>query len=172
MNDHQLLEACLLQDPQAQKRLYEKYCGAMYGLALRLLNDEQLAQDALQEAFIDVFKDLNAFAGRSTLGAWIRTIVVRKSLLRLKLERSFLPIDEVEESGAWAWPTFPDDMWLHDWICALPDGYRAVFTLVEIEGYAHREVARMLDISEGTSKSQLYHARKKLKEKWKQMEQL
>jgi len=106
-----LVEACLQNDRLAQKALYDRYKDAMYTVAYRITNDFDLAQDVLQDAFIQIFKGLKNFRKEST-----------------------------------------------------------VFVLIEIEGYPHKEVAKMLNISEGTSKSQLFHAKKKLREYLNNME--
>ena len=134
----------------------------MYTVAYRIVNDVGLAGDVLQEAFIQVFRDIGQFRGDSTVGAWIKTIVVRNSLKRLKQESWGGPMDENGNGEPVEWPNEMGGEDLEKAILALPDGYRAVFLLVEVEGYRHREVAEMLGISEGTSKSQLYHAKKQL----------
>jgi RNA polymerase sigma-70 factor (ECF subfamily) len=161
-----LLSGCLAQDSQAQYRLYQQYKTVMFSSALRILSDRALAQDALQEAFIEVFQGLAGFRQQSTLGAWIKTIVVRRALLTLRREHRMEVYDQdrhPEPSVAWH-----DNLTgeaLDKAIAELPAGYRAVFCLVEVEGYAHGEVAGLLGISEGTSKSQLYHAKRLLQRK-------
>lgn len=139
------------------------YCDAMYSSSYRILNDPELASDALQEAFIQVFNILEQFQFRSTLGAWIKTIVVRSSLRILKKQKKFV-LTELNDSVKHAsWDEPMSGEYLEKAILSLPDGYRVVFLLVEVEGYKHKEVAEMLDVSEGTSKSQLFRAKKYLK---------
>jgi len=134
----------------------------MFTIAYRIIGDYDIANDSLQEAFIQVFKDIGQFRRESSLGAWIKTIVIRSSYRKLKKEESlnYTPFDQNEDSISW-----PDEMRGEDLekaILSLADGCRAVFLLVEVEGYKHREVAKLLNISEGTSKSQLNYAKKQL----------
>ncbi|MBV6653754.1 MAG: RNA polymerase sigma factor, partial [Mameliella sp.] len=125
------------------------------------------ANDVLQDAFIKVFKALPRFRRESTLGAWIKTIVVRTALSHIKREMKFESLEQNAREEAIDWGHRLDVEYLEKAIQKLPGGYRAVFVLVEIEGYPHKEVAEMLGISVGTSKSQLYHAKKRLRESLK-----
>ncbi|WP_046245913.1 RNA polymerase sigma factor [Hymenobacter terrenus] len=162
-SDDLLLAGCLAQDRTAQYQLYQRYKAAMFSSALRILRDRELAQDALQEAFVQVFRQLAKFRRESTLGAWIRTIVVRQALQLLRRENSmevYDPLRHTEPQVAWHDSLTGEA--LDKAIGELPPGYRSVFCLIEVEGYSHREVAELLGISEGTSKSQLYHAKKQL----------
>ncbi|WP_317194798.1 RNA polymerase sigma factor [Hymenobacter telluris] len=165
--EHLLLTACLSQDRQAQYRLYQRYKTAMFSCALRILgNNHELAQDALQDAFVDVFRQLASFRQQSTLGAWIKTIVVRRALATLRREQRMEVYDqERHPEPLVAWHDNLTGEALEKAISELPAGYRSVFCLIEVEGYLHREVAEMLGISEGTSKSQLFHAKKLLQVK-------
>lgn len=134
----------------------------MYTIAYRMMRDEDMACDVLQEAFIQVFRDIAQFKGVATIGAWIKTIVVRNSLKALKKEQSFPPSEPMGIDEMICWPTEMMGEDLERAILDLPTGYRTVFLLIEVEGYKHKEVAKMLEISEGTSKSQLYYAKKQL----------
>ena len=163
--ESELVERCIRQERSAQKQLYDLYKNAMYSAAFRILNDSDNAHDVLQDGFIEVFRDIASFRRDATLGAWIKIIIVRKALLKLKLESRFETIDLNQHDQAIEWPDNLTGEYLDKAIRELPAGYRAVFTLVEVEGYAHKEVAEMLQISEGTSKSQLYHAKKMLQKK-------
>jgi RNA polymerase sigma-70 factor (ECF subfamily) len=162
----ELVRACLAGERQAQRRLYERYCDAMYTLCCRILGDRELAGDALQEAFVAVFRGLAAFRQHSTLGAWIRTIVVRTAYRHLRRQLPSEPLEAARHAEAPDWGSGSLDLaLLEEAILSLPAGYRSVFVLIEIEGYAHKEVAEMLGVSVGTSKSQLYHAKKHLQAK-------
>jgi RNA polymerase sigma-70 factor (ECF subfamily) len=164
--EQHLLSGCLAQDRQAQFRLYQQYKAAMFSSALRILGDRALAQDALQEAFVDIFQGLAGFRQQSTLGAWIKIIVVRRALLTLRREQRMEVYDQDRHPEPLvAWHDNLTGEALDKAIGELPAGYRAVFCLVEVEGYAHGEVAEMLGIAEGTSKSQLYHAKRLLQRK-------
>jgi RNA polymerase sigma-70 factor (ECF subfamily) len=164
MTESELIEGCLAHDRLAQRELYERYCKAMYTAAYRITNDFDSANDVLQDAFIKVFRALPKFRRESTLGAWIKTIVVRTALSHIKRQLRFEPLEHHVGDEAIDWGHRLDVEYLEQAIQALPEGYRAVFVLVEIEGYPHKEVAEMLGVSVGTSKSQLFHAKKRLRE--------
>lgn len=165
MTETELIDRCLANDRLAQKDLYDRYCKAMYSAAYRITGDFELANDVLQDAFIKIFRALPKFRRESTLGAWIKTIVVRTALSKVKQQRHLEPIEEHEYALGHTidWGSRMDADYLEQAILALPEGYRAVFVLIEVEGYTHKEVADMLDISVGTSKSQLFHAKKRLR---------
>lgn len=163
MTEAELIQACLDHDRLAQKELYDRYKAAMYTTAYRITNDFELANDVLQEAFVKVFKNLKKFRKESTLGAWIKTIVVRTALSRIKKERPTESLEDYHTKDMVEWGHYLDIEYLEKAIQSLPDGYRAVFVMIEVEGYAHKEVAEMLGISVGTSKSQLFYAKKKLR---------
>lgn len=163
--ENELLQGCLRNERTAQRQLYEQYKRAMYTVAFRILNDADHAHDALQDGFIEVFKNIESFKGQSTIGAWIKVIVVRKALAKLKAEQKFETLDTDQHDSPVAWPDTLTAQYLDKAIRELPAGYRSVFTLIEVEGYAHKEVAEMLNISESTSKSQLFHAKKQLQKK-------
>ena len=151
------------QQRHAQRALYNKYKDAMYTLLLRMLNDEEDAADALQEAFIEVFRSLKSYRGISSLGAWIKTIVIRNGLAKQKTILPFEPIGElIHDHQPITWDENLTGEYLEKAIRKLPDGYRNVFLLFEVEGYTHREVAQLLGIAEGTAKSQLFQAKKML----------
>lgn len=163
MTETELIEACIANDRLAQRTLYEKYSRAMYTSAYRITNDFELAEDVLQEAFIKVFKHIKSFRKESTLGAWIKTIVVRTALSHIKKQPSTEELTQNHTEGLVDWGDYLEAEYLEKAIQALPEGYRAVFLLIEVEGYSHKEVAEMLGISVGTSKSQLFHAKKRLR---------
>lgn len=165
MSEIELVDACLENNRLAQKELYERYKQAMFTLAYRITGDFEQAADVLQEAFLKVFKHLGSFRRESTLGAWIKTILVRSAYSQIRSGKLFIePLDTSHVPEQIDWGVFSNAEYLEKAIMDLPDGYRAVFTLVEIEGYAHKEVAELLGISVGTSKSQLFYAKKRLRE--------
>lgn len=161
-SEAELITGCLLHDRIAQRLLYDRYKKAMYTLAYRITGDFDDANDVLQDAFLEVFKHLDQFRGEATLGAWIKQIIVRKSTKKKRIVVWQNVDEDMGESINWG----EDDInvaHLETAIFALPDGFRTIFVLAEIEGYTHREIALMLNISEGTSKSQLFHAKRKLR---------
>lgn len=166
MTEHQLIQACIANDRNAQRLLYERYKRAMYTLALRMMNNPDLAAEVLQDAFLQVFRHIGDFQGRSTPGAWIKTVVARMALTHLR-KKHFLTesLDHRSEADPLDWGSSPlDTEYLERAIQRLPEGYRAVFVLAEVEGFSHREIGDLLGISEGTSKSQLFYAKKRLRE--------
>ncbi len=160
-----LVKKCIRQDRLAQRMLYEQYKTAMFSTAYRITNDFDLAHDALQEAFIKVFNNLNKFKGTGTLGSWIKTIVVRAALK----EVSGLHLHvEVEEGSGGADVSFDDALTgalLDELMRQLPDKCRVVFNLIEVEGFSHKEAAELLGVTIGTSKSQLHYAKNILRDK-------
>lgn len=161
--DKILVHQCLRNNRLAQKELFERYYRAMFNTALRIVKDEETCYDVVQEAFILVFNNLEQFRFQSTIGAWIKTIVVRQAIRKIRPEVT--AGTTIQNYDAIVWPEDLSGEYLQKAILELPDGYRTVFTMVEIEGYSHREVAEMMQISEGTSKSQLYHAKRMLQKK-------
>jgi RNA polymerase sigma-70 factor (ECF subfamily) len=163
--EQEIVAACLEDDRKMQKVLYDKYCDAMFTTSYRILSDFEIANDSLQEAFLKVFLNLKKFRGESTLGAWIKKIVVRTALKRLKKEKLFVPLDESHIELLVSIPNDYKSDYLEKAVFELPDGFRTIFVMIEIEGYSHKEVADFLSISESTSRSQLFHAKRRLREK-------
>ena len=163
--ERDLVHGCLRNNRIAQHDLYHRYCDAMFTIAYRIVNNRDDAHDALQDAFIQVFRDIGQYRFDSTLGAWIKTIVVRTSLRLLSKNRNlaFADLEEAKSDEMILIPDTLDSEYLEKVILSLPDGYRTVFLLTEVEGFSHEETANMLGISTGTSKSQLHHAKKMLK---------
>jgi len=141
----------------------------MYNLCIRMVADRTEAEDLLQEAFIKAFRQLHSFRWECTPGAWLRKIVTNHCLNHLRKRKiSFCGLEEVEGDH------YPDDFMeeseitpemVHESIKNLPEGCRVVFVLYQTEGYRHKDIAEMLNISESTSKSQYQRARMLLKEK-------
>ena len=165
MTETELVQSCLANDRLAQKNLYDKYKKAMYTLAYRITGDFEDANDVLQDAFVKVFRGLPSFRAESTLGAWIKTIVVRTAYSHLRKDKPFFEsVDNLPPGAQVDWGHYLNAEYLEKAILSLPNGYRTVFTLIEVEGYSHKEVAALLGISEGTSKSQLFYSKKRLRE--------
>ena len=165
MPESELIQSCLKNDRLAQRNLYDKYKKAMFTLAYRICSDFELANDVLQDAFVKVFRGLDGFRGESTLGAWIKTIVVRTAYSKMrKSQPYFESIDNVPLAGQVDWGHHLDAEYLEQAILSLPNGYRTVFILIEVEGYTHKDAAELLCVTEGTSKSQLFYAKKRLRE--------
>jgi len=170
MPEHgELIEACIKGDRLAQKNLYDIFSKKMYVVCLRYTKSQQEAEDVLQESFIKVFKSLSGYRGDSRLDYWIKRIVINTALNSQRKKLYMYPmvdIDDVqntvEYSKAIAGYQLEE---LLKMIRELPTGCQTVFNLFAIEGYSHKEIAEMLEVSEGTSKSQFSRARKLLQEK-------
>lgn len=149
----------------AQQKIYSKYSPKMLGVCRQYIKDMQQAEDIMITAFMKVFTNLKKFEHKGSFEGWIRRIMVNEciSYLRAQKRVSFLE-DEfyVEDTFNNIESHFSVDD-IQTLIDGLPDGYKMVFNLYAIEGFKHQEIAKMLGISEGTSKSQLSHARKMLR---------
>ena len=159
----QLIKALRREDARAQRQVYEKYGPRMLGVCFRYLGDEMTAEDVMVEGFLKVFGKIDQFSGDGSFEGWIRRIMVNEALGLLR-KRKQMPEDILSDEAA----SIPDYNYadqhietqeLLDIIEKLPVGYRTVFNLYAIEGYAHSEIAGLLGITESTSKSQLHRAR-------------
>lgn len=172
MNIHEdLIARCKAGDRDAYYKLYKLYSRSMYNVCYRITGRQEDAEDALQEAFISAFKNLGSYRADATFGAWLKRIVVNKSINVLKKRKHEWMPDEEEWDIAEATPA--EDLYKEELtvdrvkkaIEELPDGYRSVLSLYLLEGYDHQEIAGIMGISESTSKSQLNRAKGKLREK-------
>ena len=165
MTETQLIAGCRNNDRRAQKALYDRYSSAMFSTVYRITGNKEIAAEILQDGFLKVFLHINTFEERSTLGAWIKRIMIRTALSTLR--KKIIPVEaftEIHDSHTLDWGIASIDAeYLEKAILQLPDGYRAVFLLAEVEGYTHAEIGTLLEISEGTSKSQLWNAKKRLR---------
>lgn len=165
----EIVEECKCGNRQAQFELYRLYAKGMYNICLRMVGRENDAEDLLQNSFIDVFSKLHTFRYQSSIGAWIKRIVVNNCINFLKRKRIFFEdlasaydydvAHQEEDTGG----TVNIDA-IKRALFKLPDGYRVVFSLYSLEGYDHKEIAQILNVTEATSKSQYSRAKKKLKE--------
>jgi RNA polymerase sigma-70 factor (ECF subfamily) len=167
-----LIKGCLKGNRQAQLRLYNKYVQAMYNIVIRMHPNPMDAEDILQDSFVKVFKNLSSFSGEATLGAWIKRIVINTCLnfLRKNKRLSFIQMEttadypeETEEEKK----ASVDMATIHHAVKKLPEGCRVIFSLHLLEGYQHKEIAKILDITESTSKSQYHRARRLLRKELK-----
>jgi RNA polymerase sigma factor (sigma-70 family) len=164
-----LVERARQGDQQAMYRLYKTHVQAMYNTCIRIVVNQFDAEDIIQESFLSAFKNLGSFKGESTFGVWLKRIVINKSLNALRQKKqAFTDFDNLhiaaEDSDAEDFPEITPEA-VHEAIKTLPEKARVVLNLYLLEGYLHKEIAVMLDISESTSKSQYQRARKLLQEK-------
>ncbi|MEM8908828.1 MAG: sigma-70 family RNA polymerase sigma factor [Bacteroidota bacterium] len=165
--DLQFLEECIAGRPHSQKLLYEHFAPKMFGICLRYASDFHQAEDILQEGFIKVFHNLHRFRKEGSFEGWMKRIFINTAIeFYRKAANSYaLPLAEEVLTTNCSGKALSDlrHQDLLKVIQQLPDGYRTVFNLYAIEGYHHKEIGQLLNISEGTSKSQLARARKVLK---------
>ena len=163
-----LINECRRGSRKAQFRLYELYSKAMFNTAFRITGNREEAEDMLQEAFTDCFRNLGSYRTESTFGAWLKTIVVNRCISRLrKKEAELVYIDDYSRHEVYeeqpAESVWPDPAVIARAVEKLPDGYRVVISLYLMEGYDHTEISQILGISESTSKTQYLRAKEKLK---------
>ena len=139
----------------------------MLGVCRQYIKDLHFAEDVMINGFVKVFNHLDSYRHKGSFEGWIRTIMVRESISYLR-KRQFVVYDdeamEVNREVSTSNDGLLDVEYVQHLIDELPEGYKAVFLLYAIEGYGHKEIAELLEISEGTSKSQLFKARKMLQE--------
>ncbi|WP_321374765.1 sigma-70 family RNA polymerase sigma factor [uncultured Draconibacterium sp.] len=167
-NIHQeIIDQCREGSQKAQFQLYKLYYKAMYSVSLRIVNDSMEAEDVMQESFLSAFNKIESYKGEVSFGAWLKRIVVNRSLDYLKKRK--VQFEEVNERTAqiaeYQMETRDIDAeLLKRAIQQLSDGYRVVLSLYLIEGYDHEEISQILGISNSASRTQLLRAKNKLKE--------
>ena len=167
-NEKRLLKQAIAQNREAQRLLYEKHAPKMLSVCRQYVKDLHFAEDVMVHGFVKAFKKLDTFEGRGSFEGWLRKIMVRESISHLRKQQFVVFDDEqllnegttLEEDTS----SLLDVDYIQTLIDELPEGYKMVFVLYAVEGYKHQEIAKMLDISVGTSKSQLFKARKLLQE--------
>jgi RNA polymerase sigma factor (sigma-70 family) len=164
-----LVEKCKQGDRKSYAVLYEKYCKAMYHTSLRIVNNEGDAEDILQEAFVDAFKSLESFQYRSTFGAWLKRIVINKSINHLrKRKMEFIDLDKTQVGDLPQEEAMDEQhiQWRVDEIKKamklLPNGYRTVLSLHLFDGFGQEEIAGMLNVTHTTVRTQYIRAKQKL----------
>ncbi len=163
-----LVQQCIEGDVSAYRQIYDRYARAMYNTSLRITGNSADAEDILQESFIDAFEQLQSFEGRSTFGAWLKQIVVYKSIGLLRKKRIIFTEliieaeDLAEEDSAGENEIDYTVAAIKEAIAGLPDGYRAVLSLYLVEGYDHDEISEILSISHSTVRTQYIRGKQKL----------
>lgn len=158
-----LIRECIRGKREAQYQLYNMMSGKMFAVCLRYSNDRESAEDILQEGFVKTFQNLEKFRGDGSFEGWVRRIFVNTAIEHFRKSTKMQPVvnlDSVAFALEYEAPHHNLDMEdLMNFIQQLSPGYRTVFNLYVIEGYSHKEIGEMLNVSEGTSKSQLSRAR-------------
>ena len=162
-----LVQRACAGDARAFERLYREHAGRVYGLCLRMTRDAQLAEDCVQDTFINAWRALPRFEVRSSLSTWLHRIAVNVSLAKRRKSSPAEPLPEDDEgvAAAWTLETPVEVREIETAIEGLPDGARDALVLHALYGYSHGEAAHMLGIAEGTCKAQLHRARQLLRER-------
>jgi RNA polymerase sigma-70 factor (ECF subfamily) len=159
-------------DMEAFEKIYRRYHRRVYLICLRMTRNVSQSEDLAQDVFVQVFRKINTFRGESSFSTWLHRLAVNQVLMHFRkpsekreqtTEDRNLPVQisaGTENPGRMA---ILDRVWLEDVVKQLPEGYRRVFILHDVEGYEHEEIGRLLGCAVGTSKSQLHKARKKLR---------
>lgn len=171
MNLDKLIKDCIKQDRKSQEKLYQLYKNTLFTLCLKYCPNSMEAEDNLHDTFIEIFSTIKNYKGKGSFEGWMKRIAINKAITKYKKTYDLVPIKDnhVEEI------LLENDLndYSLDYILSkvqeLPNQYRLVFNLYELDDYSHKEIAQMLDISESTSKSNLHRAKIILKEKLTQV---
>ena len=168
-NEKEVIEGCCKGDRKSQRELYEQFSRGMLVVCLRYCKNQLEAEDILQESFIKVFENIKKFRRESSLAYWIKRIIVNTALNHQRGKLYLFPMVDIEQTNEVSDKDLTISGFqfeeLLEMIMELPTGCQVIFNLYAIEGYKHHEIAKKLEISEGTSKSQYSRARKLLMER-------
>ncbi|MET3732048.1 RNA polymerase sigma factor [Moheibacter stercoris] len=164
--EKQLISQCLKGNTNAQMTLYKKYAAAMYNVSRNIIKDDMRAEEAMQDAFLSAFDKLDEFKGEVTFGAWLKKIVINKSLDYLKKDKMYEKmastddlsiIEELEE-----FDITEQIEAIKKAMDLLPENYRVIFSLYYLEGYDYEEISEILEMSNTNSRVMLNRAKNKL----------
>lgn len=170
MDGHDLVERAREGDRAAMERLYRNHAGRVYSVVRRLAGDDALAEDLAQEAWLRAFEKLELFRGDASFATWMYRLATNTALNHLRSDRRHRELEsKAPAEGLHGTRSSVDDAVINQRVLQeamdrLPDGYREVLVLHDVEGLTHREIADTLDVAEGTSKSQLHKARARMRE--------
>lgn len=164
----ELISACMAGDQKAQFKIYKLYYKAMYNSSYRILTNQMEAEDVMQEAFLDAFQKIYQYDGTATFGAWLKRIIINKSIDRLKKNKREISLEEVEneifesqEEDYFEVLSMKIDV-IRTGIANLSDSYRIILSLYLLEGYDHQEISEILDISYNAVRTRYSRARQRL----------
>ncbi len=164
MSDEELVFGCVRKEAQAQEYLFKTFSGKMLGLCSRYADSTEEAEDIMQDAFVKIFQKIDTFKGNGSLEGWMKRIMVNTALDAFRKNKNFrhsIDIETIEYTSE-TYQHVLETIGAKDLMKlmkTMPKGFRTVFNLYAIEGYAHKEIAEMLEITESTSKSQYSRAR-------------
>ncbi len=168
-SDEQIIAGCRAGDRKYQELLYQRFASKMFTVCMRYAAESNSAQDLLQEGFVKIFKNIDKFRGDGSFEGWIRRIFVNTCLEFVRKKANMYVVQDTDNVKV----VYQDENALQklmkedlmEMIQSLSTGYRTIFNLYVIEGYSHKEIAELLNVTEGTSKSQLARARYLLQKK-------
>lgn len=168
MTIEELIRDCKKRKPEAQRQLYELYKDDLYVLCLKYCRNKEQAEDNLQDAFIEIFRVIKTYKNTGSFEAWMKRITINKAIDKYRKQKPFLLKEEVEPSV----DEPVDEKFIQvdldkllGYIQDLPNQYRLVFNLYQLDDYSHKEIAGLLNITESTSKSNLHRAKSILQKK-------
>lgn len=166
-----LIRGCQVNDRKAQFQVYKLYYKSMFNTATRIVNNPTLAEDIMQESFLEAFRQIGNYRAEASFGSWLKKIVINKSIDEIRKSKDVVSIDEADVDVP---DTSDDENYMQvlstrveeirKAIHALPDSYRIILSLYLLEGYDHEEISQVLDISYNLSRTRYSRARKKLLE--------
>lgn len=175
-SEEQVINGCIMGDRKMQHLLYNRFASQMFAVCIRYVRNQQTAEDVLQDGFVKVFRYISSFRKQGSFEGWVRRIFVNTSIEYLRKQVNLYSIVnedgeniDVEDTNMFSGIEVEE---LMSMVNALSPGYRTVFNLYAIEGYSHKEIAELLKINEGTSKSQLARARQILIDKIEQSQKV
>lgn len=175
MGVKKIIKGCKKGDLGAQEELYRLFAPKLFGVSLKYSRNYHEAEDNLQEAFLIIFKKIHQYKNKGSFEGWLKRITMNTALQTYRKQSVFRIVDEEEIKEAEEVTLREEEVsldFLLKIIQELPDRYRMVFNLYVLDGYSHKEIAEFLNISEGTSKSNLARARQNLKQKLEESQTL
>lgn len=173
IDDQYLIKRCIQKDRKCQRILYEKYAALMLGVCMRYTENKAEAEDILQEGFLKVFINIGKYSGKGKFISWIKSIMINTAINHFHSNKKYRDHSDIEslhdgsisDKNVLSGLERLNEEDLLKVITELPPGFRMIFNLYAIEGYKHHEIAGMLNIDEGTSKSQYSRAKKLIRTK-------
>lgn len=171
--DAEILQGCLKKEVKAQKAFYQHFSSSMYAVCLRYSNTKEDAKDILQDGFVKVFNKMGQYSGKGSLEGWMKRVFINTALEHYRVNKVYQQQSDVQEAFGVAQASVAvgniTQKEILEVMAKMANGYRTILNLYAIEGFTHAEIAEMLGISEGTSKSQLSRARTVFILAWNQL---
>ncbi|CAL68191.1 RNA polymerase sigma factor [Christiangramia forsetii] len=169
-----LIQGCKNQDRNAQEQLYRLYAAKLFGVCLKYSNNYQEAEDNIQDGFVTIFEKISQYKDEGSFEGWMKRILINTALQKHRQQKVYglTNEDNIQEEEIEVETDEPSVDFLLECVQSLPDRYRQVFNMYVMDGFSHKEIANLLKISEGTSKSNLARARMALRDKIEKKENI